>query len=256
MEHGPSVTASLTNGSSLQAHFTGGTPPVLSSLAPRLSLAAGATFHLDRPGARALRRHSSRQPIRRLANSLRRRNLPARLRSRTYHVFRNRHQKPHRRPAGRGPDRFNECMPQRNQPMRRFYRLRRTPRICLASANLRRHTNPRRIRYSQPDRPPPSRHGWQSDGRRHGRVLSISLRMVAALRTARGLYAGRASLLAGLHRHICHRRLSHLYSHLAARRRYQPPRSCRQWKQFRRTDRHPATSVAGISGSLREPVTR
>jgi hypothetical protein len=38
------VTASLTNGSSLQAHFTGGTPPVLSSLTPQLSLAAGATF--------------------------------------------------------------------------------------------------------------------------------------------------------------------------------------------------------------------
>jgi hypothetical protein len=37
------VTASLTNGSSVQAHFAGGTPPVLSSLTPRLSLAAGAT---------------------------------------------------------------------------------------------------------------------------------------------------------------------------------------------------------------------
>lgn len=38
------VTASLTNGSSLQAQFAGGTPPVLSVLTPRLSLAAGATF--------------------------------------------------------------------------------------------------------------------------------------------------------------------------------------------------------------------
>ena len=38
------VTASLTNGSSLQAHFAGGTPPALSSLTPQLSLAAGATF--------------------------------------------------------------------------------------------------------------------------------------------------------------------------------------------------------------------
>lgn len=38
------VTASLTNGSSLQAHFSGGTPPVLSSLTPMLSLAAGATI--------------------------------------------------------------------------------------------------------------------------------------------------------------------------------------------------------------------
>jgi len=38
------VTASLLNGSSLQAHFAGGTPPQLSSLTPQLSLAAGATF--------------------------------------------------------------------------------------------------------------------------------------------------------------------------------------------------------------------
>ena len=38
------VTASLTNGAGLQAQFAGGTPPVLASLTPRLSLAAGATF--------------------------------------------------------------------------------------------------------------------------------------------------------------------------------------------------------------------
>jgi hypothetical protein len=38
------VTASLTNGSSLEAHFAGGTPSVLSSLTPQLSLAAGSAF--------------------------------------------------------------------------------------------------------------------------------------------------------------------------------------------------------------------
>jgi hypothetical protein len=38
------VTASLANGSLLQAHFVGGTPSALRSLTPRLSLAAGATF--------------------------------------------------------------------------------------------------------------------------------------------------------------------------------------------------------------------
>jgi hypothetical protein len=37
------VTASLSNGSTLQAHFAGGTPPVLSSLTPQLFLTAGAT---------------------------------------------------------------------------------------------------------------------------------------------------------------------------------------------------------------------
>ena len=37
------VTASLTNGASLQAHFSGGTPPSLAALTPTLSVAAGAT---------------------------------------------------------------------------------------------------------------------------------------------------------------------------------------------------------------------
>ena len=38
------VSVSLTNGSSLQAQFAGGTPPVLASLTPQPSLAAGATI--------------------------------------------------------------------------------------------------------------------------------------------------------------------------------------------------------------------
>jgi hypothetical protein len=38
------VTASLTNGSSLQAQFAGGATPVLSALTPQLSLAAGTAF--------------------------------------------------------------------------------------------------------------------------------------------------------------------------------------------------------------------
>jgi len=38
------VTASLTNGNSLQAEFTGGTPPMLAAVTPQLSLAAGATL--------------------------------------------------------------------------------------------------------------------------------------------------------------------------------------------------------------------
>jgi len=38
------VTASLSNGSSLQAQFAGGTPPALAAITPELWLAAGATF--------------------------------------------------------------------------------------------------------------------------------------------------------------------------------------------------------------------
>jgi hypothetical protein len=39
------VTASLTNGASLQAHFSGGTPPVLDALTPNLSVAAGVSVN-------------------------------------------------------------------------------------------------------------------------------------------------------------------------------------------------------------------
>ena len=38
------VTASLTNGSKVEAQFTGGTPPSLASLTPELSVAAGTTL--------------------------------------------------------------------------------------------------------------------------------------------------------------------------------------------------------------------
>jgi len=39
------VTASLTNGSNVKAEFMGGTPPLLTSLSPMLSIAAGATVN-------------------------------------------------------------------------------------------------------------------------------------------------------------------------------------------------------------------
>ena len=38
------VIASLSNGASLQSHFTGGTPPTLAALTPMLSIAAGSTL--------------------------------------------------------------------------------------------------------------------------------------------------------------------------------------------------------------------
>jgi len=39
------VSATLTNGASLQAHFSGGTPPQISALTPSLSLAAGSSMN-------------------------------------------------------------------------------------------------------------------------------------------------------------------------------------------------------------------
>jgi hypothetical protein len=38
------VTAALTNGASLQAHFSGGAPAVIAALSPKLSIAAGVTL--------------------------------------------------------------------------------------------------------------------------------------------------------------------------------------------------------------------
>jgi hypothetical protein len=38
------ITAALTNGASLQAHFSGGTPAVIAALTPSLSIAAGVTL--------------------------------------------------------------------------------------------------------------------------------------------------------------------------------------------------------------------
>jgi hypothetical protein len=53
------VVAYLTNGASLQAHFSGGVPPCLSALAPTLSVAAGATVNWT---AQALALNNSGSP--------------------------------------------------------------------------------------------------------------------------------------------------------------------------------------------------
>ena len=52
------VTASLTNGSSLQAHFSGGTPPVLTALTPDALAGRGSHHHLDHPGPGAEQRRA------------------------------------------------------------------------------------------------------------------------------------------------------------------------------------------------------
>jgi hypothetical protein len=53
------VVAHLTNGASLQAHFSGSVPPCLSALAPTLSVAAGATVNWT---AQALALNNSGSP--------------------------------------------------------------------------------------------------------------------------------------------------------------------------------------------------
>ncbi len=121
------VTASLTNGSSLQAQFAGGTPPVLSALTPQLSLAAGATFTwtvqalvlsngIPLAGQSVAWQTSSGSGISAQGSAAALTNIQ-----------RHRHQNPHRRPARRRPNRHHQRLPQRNQPVRRLHRLRRAP---------------------------------------------------------------------------------------------------------------------------------
>ena len=117
------VTASLTNGSSLQAQFTGGTPPVLASLTPAALARRRSHLHLDRPGSRRSPTASpppanpspGRPPRTGIAVSG--------LRSRPHQLQRHRHHHPHRRPARRGPNRHHQRLPQRNQPVRHLHRL-------------------------------------------------------------------------------------------------------------------------------------
>ena len=62
------VTASLTNGSSLQAQFAGGTPPALAVAHAAALARRRRHLHLDRPGPGPHERRSRRRPVGRLAN--------------------------------------------------------------------------------------------------------------------------------------------------------------------------------------------
>ena len=121
------VTASLTNGSSLQAQFAGGTPPSLAVLTPQLSLAAGATFTWTVqalvlsngvpvasqsvawqtvPGSGITAQGSAAA----LTNS-------SGIATKTLTVG----------PLAEGQTGQHQCLPQRHQPVRRLHRLRRAP---------------------------------------------------------------------------------------------------------------------------------
>ncbi len=152
------VTASLTNGSNLLAHFTGGTPPALASLTPQLSLAAGATFTwtvqaLVLSGTNPAPGQSVAWQA--TAGS----GIVASKAPRPYQRRRHRHRHAHRRSARRGTNRHHQRLSQWNQPMRRLHRLRFAPGVRHPSARLRHNPDPRPLRNPGAHRPPPSRHG-------------------------------------------------------------------------------------------------
>ena len=92
------ITASLSNGSILQAQFAGGTPPYARRAHTATFPRCGRHFLVDRPGSRPLLWRSNRQSVRRLANLVHR-NCSARQRRRAHHLQRHRHADPHRRPT-------------------------------------------------------------------------------------------------------------------------------------------------------------
>ena len=202
-------------------------------------------LHLDRPGARPLERHfpppASPSPGRLRPG----RHRSLRLRPPPSPTPRHRHQRPHRRPARRGPDRHHQRLPQRNQPVRRLHRLRRASRVRIAPSRSPATTQTLADSATpSPDRPPPPRHGRQSHGRRHGRALSGSLRLGPALRPAHRLPPRRSARHPIRHRHLGHRRHGHLLPGHATRRRHQPHRPRRLRQHRHRHHRHPAAPLA------------
>ena len=141
------VTASLTNGSSLQAHFSGGTPPVLSSLTPSLSLAAGATRDLDDAGADPQQWRARIGAIRGLAGGP---GIAAGgEQPRRYRPERHCRQSAHRRSARRGPAGERDRLPERHQPMRLLQGFRRAAGIRQPAGGCRNCPEHRRHGHSR-----------------------------------------------------------------------------------------------------------
>ena len=215
------VTAALTNGSTVQSDFMGGTPPVLAALTPQLSIAAGATFNWT-------------VQVLVLANSVPSAGQSVAFTPTTTGIVAQASPAAFtnaagiatnttlRRSAGGRPNRDHQRMSQRHQPMRHLYRIRRASGICHASARLRRQPVPLHPIHSIADHIAPARHERQSHGRRIGQSLPGPLCMVSALRRTRSLPARAASSRANSHSHIRHRWHRKLCSRIAPRHRHQP----------------------------------
>jgi hypothetical protein len=175
MPPGPSSPPRSPTAPACRRSFTGGTPPVLASLTPQLSLAAGATFTWT---VQALV----------LSNG-----IPASGQSVAWQTSVERHRlariapppsptpaasPPESSPSARSPRARqppSPRLPQRHQPVRRLHRLRRAPGVRHPPSRLRHNPEPLRLRNHPPDHPPPPRHGRQPHGRRHGRALYQAL---------------------------------------------------------------------------------
>ncbi len=216
------ITASLTNGASVQAQFGGGTPPLLASITPQLSLAAGATFTwtveaivlnnglpmAGAGGGMADRGHGIHWPGQHRSH---------------HHNQRRRHAPANRRPARRGPDGHHQCLPQRHQPVRGLHRIWRAAGVRRSRSRLWHQPERCGCRYAQPDCSSPARYGWQPHGRRLRDSLSSPLRVGAALRNTRSLPALKPARQRSRNSNLRNRRQRCFYGCLAARRGHQPP---------------------------------
>ena len=243
------VTASLTNGSSLQAQFAGGTPPVLSALTPQLSLAAGATFTWTvqalvlnngvplsgqscRLAELQLPASQCQGPASALTNS-------AGIATQTLTVG----------PLAEGQTAtINACLNGTSQCVA-FTAFGARPEYAATRSRLRHEPEPRRLGHAEPDRPAPARHGRQPHGRRHGRALPGALRLDAALLAAHRLSTGALLATASRHGHLRRRRHGHVFPRIAARRGHQSPGPRRLGQHLHRQYFDRAASVR-MSGAL------
>ena len=211
------VTASLTNGSSLQAQFVGGTPPVLSALTPQLSLAAGATFTWTVQALVAEQRRSRERPDRDWQNPTAGIAAQARLRSLTNSAG-IATQTLTVGPLAEGQTAsINACLNGTSQCVA-FTAFGARPEYAALEAISGTSQSLAASGTAEPDRAAPSRHGRQPHGRRHGGALPGALRVDAALLAQRGLPARSAAGHASLDGHLCCRWLGHVCARVPARR--------------------------------------
>lgn len=176
------VTASLTNGASLQAYFTGGSPPVLNALAPTVSVAAGATIGWTTQalalnnGAPSSGQTVAWQPAAGIAaqsgtpvvtgtNGIAAKALTV-------------------GPLAQGQQsNATACLNGITQCVQ-FTATGARPAYAWLEAVAGATQSLARQRYAGPARPARARHGRQPDGGRHRRLLSVALRLGAALSAA------------------------------------------------------------------------
>ena len=162
------VTASLANGSMVQAQFGGGTPPLLASLSPVLSVAAGATVTWTVEALALECRTDSNLAI----------ECPRTFDAgRTHQNELGRHcgRSANGRPTCRRAAGHDQCLPERHEPVRFLLRAGREAGVCDSPCHFGYDAKPFCGGGAGGDSVAPAGHGRQSDGRGDGHSLRGTL---------------------------------------------------------------------------------